>query len=64
MFDKIQIHFWDLPKQQSFLSLNLRLERGVFLKNFEKNFFLIFFFLLKRSFQGIVGCFEILIGSA
>ena len=40
-----------------------RLECSVFLKNFEKNFFLVLLFLLKRSFQGICS-FKILIGSA
>ena len=45
----------------------LRLEDSVFLKNFDFFcffLFLIFVFLLKRSFQGILSCFEILIGSA
>ena len=39
----------------------LRLERSVFLKNLEKFFLYIFVFLLKRSFQGIFSCFEIVI---
>ena len=42
---------------------HLRLERSVHLKNV-KNFFLIFLFPLKRFFQGVFSCFEILTGSA
>ena len=34
------------------------------LKNFENVFLLIFLFLLKRYFQGISGCFDIIIGKA
>ena len=46
--------------------LKLRLERSAFQKNFDLfiYIFLIFLFLLKRSFQGLFSCFEILIGSA
>ena len=42
----------------------LRLERSVFLNKFEKDFFIIFSFLSKRSFQGIFSCLEILNASA
>ena len=34
------------------------------LKNFKNVFLLIFLFLLKRYFQGISGCFDIIIGKA
>ena len=39
---------------------HLRLERSAFLKKFKKRFFMLFSFLLKRSFQGIFSCLEIL----
>ena len=41
----------------------LRLERSVFLKNFQK-IFLMSLLLLRRSFQGVLSCFEIFVGSA
>ena len=58
--------YHDLRNSRKFCNQNvrLRLERSIFLKSFEKNFFMIFSFLLKRSFQVIFSCSEILNGSA
>ena len=44
-------------------AINVRLERSVFLKNVEKNYFLILI-SFNRSSQGIFSYLEILIGSA
>ena len=44
-------------------AINVRLERSVFLKNFEKSYFLILI-SFNRSSQGIFSYLEILIGSA
>ena len=48
-------------QERNVIASCLRLERSVFLKNLENNFFQIFLFLLKRSFQGILSCLKFLL---
>ena len=58
--------YWKKENTQYETKMNLRLERSVFVKTFEKNIYiyLMFLFLLKRPLLGIFSCFEILFGCA
>ena len=47
-----------------FLLVDVKVKTQCFSVKFWKNVFIIFSFLLKRSFQGIFSCLEILNGSA